>query len=253
MSDDHEPASRRRMRPFVFLIGSGLWIAVFVVLFIAMRQRSVLEAGAQGDAATLQNADDPVVVPQLAKVEWPVRDVPEFSLINQDSATVSKETLAGRPWVAAFVFTRCAGSCPKVMGQLKVLQNRLKELPVMFVAFSVQPENDTPEVLQTYAKGLGVDSRKWHFLTGDKDEIHGLIRNGFYQYVAPARQAVPEPGWEVEHTNNVCLVDQQGRVVGSFDSLKDEEIAKLRKEVNRLLRNEGSDEAAKPVMKDESK
>lgn len=243
------------MRPFVFLIGSGLWIAVFVVLFIAIRQRSVLEARAQGGAGTgtQQSVDDPAVVPQLAKVEWPVRDVPEFSLTNQDNKTVTKETLAGRPWVAAFVFTRCAGSCPRVMQQLKVLQERLKELPVMFVAFSVQPENDTPAVLRHYAKELGVDATKWHLLTGDKDEIHGLIRNGFYQYVAPARQAVPEPGWEVEHTNNVCLVDQQGRVVGSFDSLKDEEIAKLRKEVNRLLRNEGSEEAAKPVTKDEAK
>ena len=156
--------------------------------------------------------------------------------MNQRNEVVTKKDLEGQPWIASFIFTRCAGECGRVASQLKALQGRMKKVPVRLVSFSVQPENDTPEVLARYADALGANPETWHFLTGDKDEIHQLIQGSFYQYVAPSRSPTPKAGWEVEHTNNVCLVDATGRVIAKYNSLVDVEMVKLRRDVERLVK-----------------
>ena len=141
--------------------------------------------------------------------------------------------------------------------QLKVLQDRLKSVPVRLVSFSVQPDKDTPEVLARYAENVKADTTKWSFLTGDIDVIHRVVAEGFRQYVAPARSPNPEPGWEVEHSNNVCLVNAEGVVIAKYNSLNDGEMAMLRKDINKLIANGGlelkKDGAADDSTSDEPK
>ena len=47
------------------------------------------------------------------------------------------------------------------------------------VSITINPENDTPEVLKEHANKLGVKSSNWHFLTGDKTKIFDLANKGF--------------------------------------------------------------------------
>ena len=70
----------------------------------------------------------------------------------------------------------------------------------------------------------------------EQGAIHQLIQGSFYQYVAPSRAPTPKAGWEVEHTNNVCLVDATGRVIAKYNSLVDVEMVKLRRDVERLVK-----------------
>lgn len=227
-------------RRIAFLLtGAILWILVFAALLKGrMGEDSLVaegDSGVNSSATQIGEENAGVVTPQLSLTVWPKDGLPEFSLINQDGLSVRKADLIGTPWIASFIFTRCAGTCPKVSNQLRVLQDRLNSVPIKLVSISVQPENDTPEVLARYAKNLGADSEKWQFLTGDKDEIFRLISVGFLQYVAPSRSASPEPGWEVEHSNNLCLVDANGVVLGKYNSLNEGEVAKLRHDVSKLI------------------
>ncbi len=219
-------------------IGSVLWGAVFFLLFQMARKQEVEhgEPTASLDAAVKSDDEDNgLVTPKVTLPMWSKEGLPDFECVNQANQPVRKADLVGGPWIASFIFTRCAGTCPKVVNQLRVLQDRLADVPVRFVSFSVQPENDTPEVLARYAKNLGADEAKWLFLTGDKQVIDRLITTGFMQYVAPSRAPIPEPGWEVEHSNNVCLVDAKGVVVGKYNSLNDGEISLLRRDVAKLV------------------
>lgn len=214
-------------RPAVLITGSVLWLAVIAISWSIWSKPPA-------DKSPDDGVDD-YPVPVKVAPKWSADGLPEFKLINQNNESVSKSDLIGQPWVASFIFTQCAGTCPRVTGQLRILQDRFKSIPIRLVSISVQPEKDTPESLLRYAKSVGADLGRWHFLTGDKDVIFSLIREGFLQYVAPARAADPEPGWEVEHSNNVCLVDASGRVVGKYNALVDDEIASLRGDVDKLI------------------
>ena len=101
----------------------------------------------------------------------PEAGIDDFSLTERSGKTVIKEDLLGKPWVACFVFTRCAGPCPRVSGQFYQLQKDLKDLDFRLVTFTVDPKNDTPEVLARYAESVGADPEKWLFLTGDQNGL----------------------------------------------------------------------------------
>jgi protein SCO1/2/putative membrane protein len=170
--------------------------------------------------ACVARADD-------AQPLWDPEGIEDFSLTECHGQTVTKADLLGKPWVACFIFTRCAGPCPRVSQQMRVLQDRLKGLDVRLVSFSVDPENDTPEVLRDYAKSYKVDPARWWFLTGNKDVIFHLILNSFRVRVEddPRRP----PGNEVIHSTMLMYVDAAGVVRARFDAQDDVDMAKLRR------------------------
>src|SRR5262249_7015201 len=87
-----------------------------------------------------------------------VGPLPDFSLSERGGGTVSKADLRGKVWVASFVFTRCAGSCPQVAGTLSRLQRELPDRPdLLLVTFTVDPERDDPGELARYAERYHAD------------------------------------------------------------------------------------------------
>ena len=77
-----------------------------------------------------------------------------FRLTERSGRPVTEADLAGDVWVAAFIFTRCPTSCPRISTVMKGLQGPLGDAGVRLVSLSVDPEYDTPEVLTRYADGL---------------------------------------------------------------------------------------------------
>lgn len=163
--------------------------------------------------------------------KWVPIEVEDFSLEEAHGKTVTRTDLLGKPWLAAFIFTRCAGPCPRVSAQMKILQDRLKDLDIRLVSFTVDPDTDTPEVLRQYAKGLGADPERWWFLTGDKATIYGLIRRSFKMPVQELQGEDRVPGFEIVHSINIMHVDAAGMVVGKYNAANDVDMAKLRRAV----------------------
>ena len=163
------------------------------------------------------------------KFVWDPAGVEDFSLVECHGQTVTKADLLGKPWVACFIFTRCAGAnfCPRVSEQMKLLQDRLKEVDVRLVTITVDPDRDTPEELLRYAQQFNADPDKWWFLTGDKQTIYRLIRRSFRMLVGEAPN--PIPGFEVEHSLELMHVDDKGVVRGRYNAQDDVAMAKLRR------------------------
>jgi len=169
-------------------------------------------------------------VEKIPEPAWDAQGVGDFSFTDRTGKTITNRDLLGKPWIVGFIFTRCAGPCPRVTGQMKLLHERTG---VQAVSLSVDPEFDTQEVLAKYAEtysGLEPgEEDQWYFLTGDKREIYELIMSSFKM---PVKEVIGEdrvPGFEVIHSVNIMLVDANGRVVGKYNALKDEEMAKLRR------------------------
>ena len=101
--------------------------------------------------------------------------VADFSLTNQNGATVSLADLRGRVWIGDIIFTTCPGPCLRMTRQMKELQDALPaDNKVKFVSLTTNPDNDTPAILKTYGEHNGSDFNRWMFLTGTKKEINNL-------------------------------------------------------------------------------
>ena len=161
------------------------------------------------------------------KFVWDPAGIEDFSLTECHGQTITKADLLGKPWLACFVFTRCAGPCPRVSQQMQVLQKRLQGLDVRLVSFSVDPENDTPGVLRTYAEHYRADPQRWWFLTGDKEVIYRLIRRSFRMIVDEDPKQIP--GFEVIHSTEIMYVDAAGVVRGRYNAQNDVAMARLRR------------------------
>ena len=163
------------------------------------------------------------------KFVWDPAGVEDFSLTECHGQTVTKADLVGKPWIACFIFTRCAGPmfCPRVSEQMQILQKRLHDLDVRLVTITVDPEHDTPEVLADYAARYKADPQRWWFLTGDKDVIYRLIRRSFRMIVDDDTEKIP--GFEVVHSTEIMHVDAAGVVRGRYNAQNDVAMAKLRR------------------------
>jgi uncharacterized membrane protein YozB (DUF420 family)/cytochrome oxidase Cu insertion factor (SCO1/SenC/PrrC family) len=144
--------------------------------------------------------------------------LPDFSLVAQDGSAVSRGRLAGRSFVADFIFTRCAGACPAMTSQMARLQ---RELPrgTGLVSFTVDPAFDTPEVLGRYAAAHGAGPG-WLFVTGPASALHALATQGFRlaaMEVPPEERRSGDEG-PFLHSSKLVLVDGQGGIRGYYDS-----------------------------------
>jgi protein SCO1/2 len=86
--------------------------------------------------------------------------VPDFLLIERSGQPLTQIDLAGRIWIADFIFTCCPGVSPLLTSRMARLQAALHNTngePVRLVSFSVDPEWDTPETLRQYADRYGAD------------------------------------------------------------------------------------------------
>lgn len=163
-------------------------------------------------------------------------EVPDFALTNRDGRTVRRTDLAGAPWVADFIFTRCGGSCPMMSMRMARLEREIPgDLGVRLVSFTVDPGYDTPEVLQRYAESFGAPGR-WLFLTGTREELHRLSIEGFKLAVddspaVPANAAEP-----ILHSTRFVLVDAEGKIRGYYEAFDEESVQRLERDLRALAR-----------------
>lgn len=154
-------------------------------------------------------------------------EVPAFTLTDHRGTRFGSADLAGAPFVADFVFTRCVAVCPRMTAQMKKVEATLPaDSPTRIVSISVDPEHDTPPVLADYAARFETGSR-WTFLTGEREPISALVRDGFM--LALDRSDDPEvlPGDAILHSNRFVLVDGRGQIRGFYDSFDPEALARL--------------------------
>jgi cytochrome oxidase Cu insertion factor (SCO1/SenC/PrrC family) len=159
-------------------------------------------------------------------------ELPPFALTERSGRPLTSQDLRGSVWIAVFVFTRCAGACPRMTGRMAALRQQVPEA-VRFVTFTVDPEHDTPAVLTRYAQPLDAGAR-WLFATGAKADLHRLATEGF-KLAAMDNPAGSTGDGPFLHSSKFALVDRQGRVRGYYDSEDEGGLTALRADARRLL------------------
>ena len=162
--------------------------------------------------------------------------LPDFTLQNQHAQTVSARALRGRVLVIDFIFTRCPDVCPLLTEQLSALRKQLPEhAPIQLLSFSVDPEHDTPALLQQFAALHGAVREDWWFLTGPLDEVKRVVIQGLKQAMDAQPAAAGLGSANVLHGTHFVLVDAAGEIRGYYRSDEDGRHA-LSSAVSTLLR-----------------
>lgn len=178
--------------------------------------------------SNLKSIQPPTVSSRLA----PIAAVPDFQLIDESGKPFALSDLKGKIWVANFIFTRCKGPCPLISSRMSELNKAIARAGkgVDLVSFTVDPENDTPEVLAAYASGLGADPARWKFLTGEPEAIDSIVVKGLLQPLAREADGTPA------HSQRFVLVDRTGQLRGFEDGNDPEVVQKLLMDIGELLR-----------------
>lgn len=160
--------------------------------------------------------------------------LPDFTLVNRDGRAVARADLAGEPWIASFIFTRCRGACPRLTDRMVRLGEEWRPSGRMprRVSLSVDPDHDRPEALAEYGRRMGAADERWLFLTGERDTVYALVRQGFLLAVEP--EGSLDPDEPIIHSTRLALVDGEGRLRGTYDAFDEEAIRALRRDASHL-------------------
>lgn len=138
--------------------------------------------------------------------------VPSFTLTDQNGAPVTLDTFRGQSFVLTFIFTRCPVPtfCPRISNNFSELQEAIKSDPAptgkaRLLSITLDPQFDTPDILQSYAQQQKADSQIWTFATGEPAEIDKLTQS-FAVFVQPE-------GGTISHGLATALIGPDGKAV----------------------------------------
>ncbi|HQY63400.1 MAG: SCO family protein [Myxococcales bacterium] len=232
---------------------TSLLLAFVAVLLLVLRARAGATEPASQRAAAVATQGTPAqgggasLIPFYSTAdftaEWlapvdpryaRIHRVGPFSLRDQQGELVSNASLRGKLYVASFFFTQCTSLCPKMLVNLRRVQRAFQDEPrVILVSHSVMPSVDSEAVLRRYARENGVDGQKWKLVSGDKETVYALARRSYF---AEKRAGLRKSDRELLHTENMLIVDGEGRLRGVFNATLPVEADRAIDELRQLLR-----------------
>jgi len=183
--------------------------------------------------------------------------VPPFTFTDAYGHPVTDRSTEGKIIIADFFFTKCTSICPTMTRQMQQLQFKLDEPAyedILFLSHTVDPLNDSLDVLRKYARKWQADSSRWKFVTGDPAAIY---RQGNLGYLLTAAETTvdstitdpfdPEYGKmrldstaaeQFVHDQRFVLVDKRRHIRGFYDGTDTEEVGRLATDLKMLMKEE---------------
>lgn len=148
--------------------------------------------------------DDPAVV--VGETTGTALVVSDFELVDQDGVTVRDEDLRGRFQLVFFGFTACPDICPTTLTNITAVLEELGPdaeglVPLLI---TVDPERDTPAVLQEYLTAFDPRIRG---LTGSPEQVAAALKS-FRVYAA--RRDLEGGDYTMDHSTFIYLMDPDG-------------------------------------------
>ncbi len=152
-------------------------------------------------------------------------------MTDSEGHSFNSDVLSGKVWVADFIYTSCPGPCPLMTAEMHRVQQRVSgDQGVQLVSISVDPQHDTPAVLNKFAHRFGGPTKDWVFLTGSAGTVHLLAYDTFHMGDVIAN---------MDHSTKFVLVDKHGDIRGYYSSVDAAGMTAMFKDMN-ALRKESS-------------
>ncbi len=142
---------------------------------------------------------------------------------NQEGKELQLRDLKGKNLVVVMIFTSCQTACPILVADMQKIAAKIdpkKTDETTMVLVSIDPDNDTPEVLKKYAEERKMDAKHWTLLTSDMESIRELanVLAVKYKKISPIL---------FSHSNIITVFNKNGEMIKQVEgTVNSEEVAK---------------------------
>ena len=162
-------------------------------------------------------SDDELLVNGLFLFDEP-KPISDFEFVSSNKKIFTKSDLMGKWTLMYFGFTKCPDECPTTMYQLskliKVLRDKEYKLDdKQWILVSIDPERDTPEMIDNYAKGFDKD---FIGVSNNRPMLLSLATQLSVNNVMPSSSSHMDHSHLDNHVNNIILLDPNGDFAGIF-------------------------------------
>lgn len=177
-----------------------------------------------------------LIIPGFGKVKSPpVSFVKPFSFINQDGKAVTEKDMDGKVYVAEYFFTHCEGICPKMNNNMRLVYEEFRnDSNFLILSHTCDPDRDSVGQMKYYADSMKVDTKRWIFLTGEKQKLYDAARVS-YTIDDPVNN-LKSIDDQFIHSQFWALVNKKGDVIKIYDGLKESEVKSLIRGARKLLK-----------------
>jgi protein SCO1 len=150
------------------------------------------------------------------------KEIPAFTLTNQDGKRISTKDFKGKAWALTFIYARCPlpDYCIKMStnfsdAALQIMKSDVKD-KYRLLSVSFDPENDTPEKLRGYGQGyLGKDAKPdfsvWQLAIGSDKEVKAIADFFGLRY-----ETDPNNKTQINHSLRTAVISPEGKVTKIF-------------------------------------
>ena len=146
--------------------------------------------------------------PTLVGTQITPTAAPDFTLTDGISGKpVTLSALHGSVVVLSFLYTHCPDVCPLTAEEFRMAQQKLSASEcdgTVFVAVSVDPQQDTPEAVQAFARDHGL-TKNFVFLVGGAAQLQAVW--SAYGVRIETDPTTPSVG----HSDAIYLLDKKGQ------------------------------------------
>lgn len=152
-----------------------------------------------------------------------------YTLVNGQGQIVTQVAFEGHYTLLYFGYTHCVDICPLTLATVSAALDELGKRgeSIIPVFISVDPERDTPKVLQDYVERF---SPRIVGLTGSETQLQSVVK-AFH--VSARRQAPNGSGYLIDHSSLLYFMDGQNHLVGMIPV--DASAHQIASELRRLL------------------
>lgn len=165
-------------------------------------------------------------------------ELPAFVAVNQYGDTITEADFRGNMVMVDFFFTRCNLTCPPMMRNMVDVNDQFSDRDdIKIISFTVDPENDTTNLLRQFSQDLGLrnNNRKWYLANlGSTTET---VRIAQEHFKLPTDEADGDN--TILHSRYIALVDTAGVIRNYYDGTTDEGVSRLVKHTAFLMPIEG--------------
>ena len=145
------------------------------------------------------------------------KEISDFTFFTANEVEFKKADLKGKWTLMYFGFTRCPAECPTTMYQMSKLIKvlREKDFPLedkQWVLVSIDPERDSPDDIDKYAKGFDQD---FIGVVNSRPMLLSLATQLSVNNVMPSGNAMDHSHLD-NHVNNIILLNPDGEFAGIF-------------------------------------
>jgi len=167
---------------------------------------------------------------EVEEITYPT--IPYFSFQNQNGDTVTVRSFDGKIYVADFFFTTCPTICPVMKKNMLLVYEAYKNNPaVNILSHTIDPGHDSVQVLNKYAKDIGITGTMWQFVTGKREEIYNI---GQKHYFITAKTDSSAAGGYI-HSGHFVLIDKNKHIRGMYDGTTEDATKQLIDDIGVLL------------------